>query len=259
MVAAAPAAAQEVEWWRTSNATLYRDAKGCSAVTIGLDGLRMVMREETDGGLSLRVTGKAWKPRDSAYALRLNATGSPGPGITAEARGVRDDTGWNGFELPITTAQLTQLGPYTTIDIYDARYDARQETVLATVANPAIASTLRHRCAVEVSRIDRGSGKPAVTRATIPPDLPPLVTNDDYPASAIRAEQQGTTFISITVSAKGMVSDCSLQSSSGSQTLDQTACSILSRRARFQPALDADGQPTEDRFVTPFHWVLPAG
>ena len=88
-------------------------------------------------------------------------------------------------------------------------------------------------------------------------NLPALFSTDDYPPSAIRSEEQGTTAVRLAIGADGRVSDCSVTSSSGSSSLDNATCSILRRRARFTPAKDQNGQPTSDSTSTRIKWVLP--
>ncbi|WP_367120143.1 energy transducer TonB [Sphingomonas sp.] len=74
-----------------------------------------------------------------------------------------------------------------------------------------------------------------------------LISDDDYPQSAIRSEEQGTTAVRLSIGPDGRVSDCSVTQSSGSTALDSTTCSIFRRRARFTPAKDQSGI----RFRTP--------
>jgi periplasmic protein TonB len=85
-----------------------------------------------------------------------------------------------------------------------------------------------------------------------------LTTDDDYPQSAIRNEEQGTTVVRLSVGTDGRVTDCSITSSSGSSSLDSTTCNILRRRARFTPARDQAGNPISDSYVQRVKWVLPA-
>lgn len=83
------------------------------------------------------------------------------------------------------------------------------------------------------------------------------VTTDDYPSSAIREEAEGTTATRISVGADGRVTGCEVTSSSGNAALDQAACRNLQRRARFEPALDRDGNPTASTFTKRVRWQLP--
>ena len=85
-----------------------------------------------------------------------------------------------------------------------------------------------------------------------------LFSDEDYPQSAIRNEESGTTAVRLTIGPDGRVSDCSITSSSGSSSLDSTTCSILRRRARFTPAKDQAGNPISDTYPQRIKWVLPA-
>jgi protein TonB len=73
---------------------------------------------------------------------------------------------------------------------------------------------------------------------------------DNYPARALREEKQGTVGVSVTVGADGRVSACSVTSSSGTPDLDSAACEGMQRYARFDPALNAAGQPTSAQWST---------
>jgi len=95
--------------------------------------------------------------------------------------------------------------------------------------------------------------EPARARA----NLQGLISTDDYPASAIRNEEQGTVRVRLTIDTNGRVSDCSVTSGSGSSALDNATCSLLRRRARFTPARDSNGNPTTDTVnAPPIRWQL---
>jgi protein TonB len=85
---------------------------------------------------------------------------------------------------------------------------------------------------------------------------PGAITNDDYPAAALRAEAQGTTRITLQVGPNGRATGCSVTGSSGNSSLDSTACSLAQRRFRFTPAT-RDGQPVSGSASTSIRWVLP--
>jgi len=67
---------------------------------------------------------------------------------------------------------------------------------------------------------------------------------ENYPARAIRDEVEGRVGVRVTISPDGRVSACSVTSSSGSGVLDEAACEGMQRYARYDPALDAAGNPT---------------
>ena len=88
-------------------------------------------------------------------------------------------------------------------------------------------------------------------------DLVRLFSTDDYPQAAIRREEQGTVAYKLAINTRGRVSDCAIVKSSGSAALDKASCSILRRRARFDPALDTAGQPVTDTYEGRIRWELP--
>jgi protein TonB len=89
-------------------------------------------------------------------------------------------------------------------------------------------------------------------------NLSSYISDSDYPAAAIRAEQQGTTGFRLSIGTDGRVTACSVTSSSGSSALDEATCRIMRSRARFTPAHDEHGNPMSDSYSTRIRWVLPA-
>ena len=95
--------------------------------------------------------------------------------------------------------------------------------------------------------------EPARARA----NLASYVSDEDYPSSAVRNEEQGTTRFRLAVGPDGRVRDCSVTSSSGSSALDSTTCRLMKQRARFTPARNSDGEATSDTVASAIRWVLP--
>jgi protein TonB len=94
--------------------------------------------------------------------------------------------------------------------------------------------------------------EPARARA----NLGSYVSNDDYPASALRNEDEGTTGFRLTIGPDGRVTNCVVTSSSGSSALDTATCRIMRSRARFTPARDSNGQPTTDTQSARITWRI---
>ncbi|MBA2934165.1 energy transducer TonB [Sphingomonas sp. CGMCC 1.13654] len=88
-------------------------------------------------------------------------------------------------------------------------------------------------------------------------NLGDLMSSDDYPPAAIRNNEQGTVAFTLNVGPDGRVTNCSVTSSSGFADLDQTACRLLIKRARFAPAKDASGNGIEDTYSSRFTWQVP--
>jgi protein TonB len=73
--------------------------------------------------------------------------------------------------------------------------------------------------------------------------------SDNYPARAANEGIEGRVTVSGTVSPDGRVSSCSVTNSSGSRDLDSAACAGMQRYARFNPALDRDGNPISGSYT----------
>jgi periplasmic protein TonB len=87
-------------------------------------------------------------------------------------------------------------------------------------------------------------------------NLAALVSDADYPASALRGGEQGATGFRLEVGANGRVTNCTVTSSSGSSALDSATCRIMRSRARFTPARDSNGQPTSDSVSSRIVWRI---
>ena len=83
------------------------------------------------------------------------------------------------------------------------------------------------------------------------------ITNNDYPGSALRREEEGTARYSLTIGANGRVEDCRITGSTGSSQLDAATCRFIERRARFDPAKDADGKAVAGTYSGQVTWQIP--
>lgn len=107
-----------------------------------------------------------------------------------------------------------------------------------------------------------------VPRASVPPGLfdrvpspvIPLVSlfgADDYPDEAIRNAEEGIVGVVLRVGPTGQLTDCIVESSSRSASLDSQTCRIFWQRARFKPARDGQGRAVESAIRQRIKWALP--
>jgi protein TonB len=75
-------------------------------------------------------------------------------------------------------------------------------------------------------------------------------TQDYYPPDALRAEKQGRVGVRVTVGPDGRVSACTVIASSGTASLDDGACKLITKFGKFNPALDEGGNPTTGSIST---------
>ena len=94
--------------------------------------------------------------------------------------------------------------------------------------------------------------------ATARGDSSTWVTTEDYPSRALREGTEGVSAVAWDVDASGKVVNCRVTASSGSSELDDAACKNITRRGRYKPAIDSNGQPmTASGFARRVRWVIP--
>lgn len=82
-------------------------------------------------------------------------------------------------------------------------------------------------------------------------------TTIDYPPRDLRAGNEGTTAFRVTVGTDGRVTECMIIRSSGFQGLDEATCAKVAKRARFEPATDASGNPVAGSYANSIRWEIP--
>ncbi len=83
------------------------------------------------------------------------------------------------------------------------------------------------------------------------------VNTSDYPAGALRRENEGITSFRLTIDPQGRVSACLITVSSGWSALDEATCRLISERARFSPATDRKGRAVAGTYSNRVRWVIP--
>ncbi len=83
------------------------------------------------------------------------------------------------------------------------------------------------------------------------------VMTEDYPAGALRLEEEGTTGFAVIVGSDGRVDACEITRSSGSTRLDEATCRNVEKRARFEAATDQNGARVVGRYTSTVRWQIP--
>jgi TonB family protein len=84
-----------------------------------------------------------------------------------------------------------------------------------------------------------------------------VLSDEDYPASAIRNGEQGSVSFRLSVGADGGVAGCEVLVSSGSTALDSTTCRLMVTRVRFRAARNSSDKPVPGFFEGRIVWRLP--
>ena len=82
-----------------------------------------------------------------------------------------------------------------------------------------------------------------------------LISSDDYPPSALDNNEQGSVQVTLTIGPSGRVTGCS-PSGGASSTLKSATCRLLTSRARFSPAQDANGNPITSSYSQTIVWRI---
>jgi TonB family protein len=100
----------------------------------------------------------------------------------------------------------------------------------------------------------------AALATTGSPPLPikgtPQITPEDYPRQAILQNEYGIVSTKLEILPDGNVSSCQVVESSGSRSLDSKTCSLQKSRAKFRPAMNADGVPIRGEYFTVTSWFF---
>ncbi|MFM6933305.1 MAG: TonB family protein [Novosphingobium sp.] len=83
------------------------------------------------------------------------------------------------------------------------------------------------------------------------------VVSDDYPVRELSQGRSGIVQFRLDVDAAGKVERCSILSSTKSDYFQSATCAGLTKRARFAPAVNADGKPVRSFYVNAVRWLSP--
>jgi Gram-negative bacterial TonB protein C-terminal len=91
--------------------------------------------------------------------------------------------------------------------------------------------------------VDPEKHKSLTRRATPTNNVGNWVTTGDYPSKMLEAGQPAIVNFRLLVDEKGAVAGCFIQQTTRAKEFDNAVCKSITRRAKFDPALDQDGKP----------------
>ena len=83
------------------------------------------------------------------------------------------------------------------------------------------------------------------------------LTDNDYRPSWARRDLTGTARFRLEIAASGKVTNCTITGSTGHSELDAATCSLVTKRARFEPARGSNGEPVSGTYASAVKWELP--
>jgi Gram-negative bacterial TonB protein C-terminal len=97
-----------------------------------------------------------------------------------------------------------------------------------------------------------------LTRKTQPQQSPgKWVVSSDYPLNMLASGQPAIVEFRLSVGADGVPSACYIQSTTRPKEFDDAVCKSVMRRARFDPALDAEGKPLASYYRNTVRFQIP--
>ncbi|HEX8654559.1 MAG TPA: TonB family protein [Allosphingosinicella sp.] len=80
--------------------------------------------------------------------------------------------------------------------------------------------------------------------------------DSDYPRGLGEAGVRGRVGVRYSVETDGRVTNCSVTRSSGSAVLDDTTCTLIEQRFRYDPARDRFGRPIRSNLIESYEWLV---
>ena len=265
----AVASAATRDWPETAGWTIVEgdDYCGMSLEYEGKGETELLVAQKVDGSTLLIVGNYGWSAViDAKYDLTFQVNGTQFGGGSAVGSEVGARKGF---------ATKFQPGFWTAFKAGSSLRILRDDTLVDHLNLPgsAAAGSTVDRCVAHVRGLrdakqrerrrfshiaDDPFAAKVAARAPVPIGSPASwLSADDYPPGAIAAGAQGRLELTLTIDKSGRVGGCAVKTSSGSSLLDAATCSVVTRRARFQPATGDDGNPIDGRFDQALVWTLP--
>lgn len=268
LAAAQPALAQDETYAEVQGWSIGQHDASCAAYMQfeGPGETQFYLNKGADGGMFVMVLNSSWSASEGQdYQVTFDF---PDRSYSGSAKGTRIDNA-GGFGAAVPPAFETS---FTTGTMLVVLLDDREIDRLSLRGTTAAMASV-NRCLVGVRRNLAAAAREKARYADLPPDpfAPPRrinadprprgdkaswITNDDYPSRAAREQRQGRVGFTVGVDVTGRVSGCKVTASSGSPDLDSTTCAVVSRRARFDPGTDDQGNPRASSWSSTMIWSL---
>lgn len=183
------------------------------------------------------------------YAKELSGTADFGTGaIKASvlyfgAKGVNQSM----YQFSLPAAQIDWARSAQTLSV-EARSGGHYTFALSDMA-PLLDAL--HKCTADLQQHWNVGAKTQRTAELPSGDIRSIFTPKDYPREAAKSQPQGPSRYQLLIDEKGAVARCDVLVPSGIATLDSTGCQVIQEKAKFRPALDAQGQPVRSVWTTP--------
>jgi TonB family protein len=98
-----------------------------------------------------------------------------------------------------------------------------------------------------------------LTRSAVPTSNPATwLGSNDFPSTALAQGMNGYVKFRLDVDPDGKVAGCRILYRTNPDEFADTSCQLLTKRAKFTPALDAGGKPVKSYYISAVKWLSPA-
>jgi TonB family protein len=266
LACAQPAPAQQAAAPVTVGGWTIRDLRGVCSAETRQGGLSAEVVHQAGGNTTLLLRDPAWSALRERHgdAARLSFSNGRNHDGTARAGRRTGEGNDRVTTVSVSSGGADLLSDFARAHRAEIAIGGASAGTLSLRGTSAVAERLR-LCAAESFRRHPQPMpvRPPPPAAQAPGPTPPVHSSGsigyvDYPASALRAEEQGTVAMRLEVNEDGRVTDCTITGSSGSSTLDSASCSLAQRRFRFHPARDANGNSVPGTVTRAIRWSLPS-
>ena len=203
--------------------------------TIGGENYRLLVSVPTSGPASAR---------QFEGAVDFDGKKTKGWLLKYGAKGVQ----MTNYQMRVPAAEMEKARSATSVAL---RGDRGWDVQFALSDMPAVLDALE-KCTLDLQAYwHRGDKTVVRTTTTDQRDARALFTGDDYPGEALVRGQEGTAQYELLVNEAGIVAGCDVPLPSGVPALDVMGCEVLQKRAKFSPAIDAEGKPVRTVITTP--------
>ena len=220
----------------------------------------MLFHSSTGDTISIR--NDAW-PRPQTGRYQIVVVGPTRRTLAADPNRV----GSFGLYMPLEGLTVGEIADAAAIEVLtpEGRQVGRYKLTGAETASKRLPA-----CTAKAAAFDWAAVAPPAPPPSPPPSgyrnvtmakpvlpLSAVFADAVYPPAALAAGEQGTVRFVLAVDVAGRVTDCTISSSSGSETLDMETCRLMRELARFEPARDAAKKPVADSVFSRVTWRLP--
>lgn len=156
-----------------------------------------------------------------------------------------DDNEWKDDDAPPRVRPEIDPARNAAVTSMEIRVQGKQPIVIETgsMGNPMAALTACTDDLLRGWKVDVEAHQKLSRPATPASNPGRWLSSNDYPPGMLAGGYQGIVHFRLIVDATGKPSSCHIQQSTRPAEFDNAVCKGIMRRAKFEPALDAAGQP----------------